>query len=507
MRTGGAEVLKETIRRSLPIVLVLVILGALALSLLRHQAGPEYASSAKVLFSSMDLGASLAGTESFRDPYRAEDTELEVARSAELYRRAAERADGELGDWYDLQSATSVAAESDVLSFRTSASSPETAMGIANAVANEYIEWREELRGASIREAISQVRREISVSGNRPFLREQLNRLQLMETLNSGDAMLIQRAESAGQTSPKPVRDSILGGSLGLLIGLLVIGAREVLNTRVRSESDVEDILGVPVLATVQSFPRRARLVMLGRHEAEFGDTYAVLAATLAQLSPHPDRAVVAVTSAIASEGKTSTAANLAVAFAQRGKSVILADFDVRKPSVGQVFRIPKDAAGLVQAATTRGDVTDLLWSVGLSANGRSLDPVPVSSNGHGRRADGLLAGDGHLHVLPAGGSLPAGSGTHLTQMSDLVGRLREQADIVVLDTPPALLTAQMTELSRNVDLVVAVVRQGRSTRRSLHSLTRQAQNWSAEFAGAVLTDVPTDEHRAYYGRSYYGSS
>jgi Mrp family chromosome partitioning ATPase len=91
--------------------------------------------------------------------------------------------------------------------------------------------------------------------------------------------------------------------------------------------------------------------------------------------------------------------------------------------------------------------------------------------------------------------------------MSDLVGRLREQADIVVLDTPPALLTAQMTELSRNVDLVVAVVRQGRSTRRSLHSLTRQAQNWSAEFAGAVLTDVPTDEHRAYYGRSYYGAS
>jgi hypothetical protein len=64
-----------------------------------------------------------------------------------------------------------------------------------------------------------------------------------------------------------------------------------------------------------------------------------------------------------------------------------------------------------------------------------------------------------------------------------------------------------MTELSRNVDVVVAVVRQGRSTRRSLHSLTRQAQNWSAEFVGAVLTDVPTEEHRAYYGRSYYGKS
>ena len=503
MRSGGAEVLKETIRRSIPIALALVVLGALALNGIRQLQGPQYSGTAKVLFSNMELGALLTGTESFTDPERAADTELAVAGSEELYLRTARTTDEELGTAEDLQGAMKIEVESDILTFTASSSLPASATGIANAVATEYIDWREELAGETIREAIAQVQSEIATTGSRPFLREQLNRLRLMETLNSGNAVLMQEATTATKTSPRPVRDSILGGALGFLIGLLVVGAREVLNTKIRSEGDIEEILGVPVLATVPTFPRRTKLVMLGRHEAEFGDTYAVLAATLAQLSPNQDSIAVAVTSAIAGEGKTSTASNLAVAFARRGKSVILADFDVRKPSVGEVFRIPRDASGLMQViAGTEDDVDDLLWSVSVNGKARTWESKPPATNGH-PETNGR--GAGTLLVLPSGGSLPAGSGTDMRQIAPLITRLRRQADVVVLDTPPALLTAEMTELSRNVDVVVAVVRQGRSTRRSLHSLTRQAQNWSAEFVGAVLTDVPTEEHRAYYGRAYYG--
>jgi polysaccharide biosynthesis transport protein len=506
VRSRGSEVLKETIRRSVPIVLALVVLGAVAMNGIRQLQGPQYEATSKVLFSGIELGALLTGTESFRDPQRAEDTELAVAGSEELYQRTAEATDGNLGDAAALQTAMKVEAESDILSFTASSNDPDGATAISNAVAGEYIDWREELSGETIRDAIAQVRGEIAREGSRPFLREQLNRLQLMETLNSGNAVLMQEARTATQTSPRPIRDSVLGGALGFLIGLLLVAVREVLNTKVRSESDIEDILGVPVLATVPTFPRRTRLVMLSRHEAEFGDTYAVLAATLMQLSPNQQKTTVAVTSAIASEGKTSTAANLAVAFARRGKSVILADFDVRKPTVGEVFRIPRDASGLMQAVRGSEDVEDLLWSVHVNGSGttKGWEPAPPSTNGkpetNGHR-------DGALLVLPAGGTLPAGSGAKPRQAAEVIARLRRQADVVVLDTPPALLTAEMTELSRNVDVVVAVVRQGRSTRRSLHSLTRQAQNWSAEFVGAVLTDVPTEEHRAYYGRSYYGKS
>jgi succinoglycan biosynthesis transport protein ExoP len=503
MRTAGGEVLKETIRRSVPIVVVLVALGAVALNVIRLYQGPKYEASAKVLFSSIDLGAALVGTESFEDPERAEDTELEVAGSAELYERTARSTGGNYGDSEALQEAMLVDVESDVLTFTGSSDDRARASQIANAVAREYIDWREELSGETIRDAIAQVRREIATEGEKPLLRQQLNRLQLMEALNSGNAVVMQRADAAVKTSPRPVRDSILGGALGFLIGLLIVGVREVLNTRVRSEGDVEDILGVPVLATVRTFPRRARLVMLGRHEAEFGDTYAVLAANLMQLAPDGESTVVAVTSAIAGEGKTSTAANVAVALARRGKSVILADFDVRKPSVAEVFRIPKDAAGLVQAVRNGDELTDLLWSVGVNGVTPRWEPVPPLTNGKWRTRNG--DGGGSLLVLPAGGSLPAGSGTKVSEIGRLLAGLRTEADIVVLDTPPALLTAEMTELSRNVDIVVAVVRQGRSTRRSLHSLARRAQNWSSQFVGAVLTDVPGDEHRAYYGRSYYG--
>ena len=501
MRSAGSEVLKETIRRSIPIVLALTILGAVALSAVRQLQGPQYAASSTVLFSSTKLGALLTGTESWTDPKRAEDTELALATSGELFERTAQEADGRLGHPGELRAAMRVDANSDILIFTAETADPARSVAIANAVAAEYIDWREELSGETIREAIAQVRSEIATEGSNALLREQLNRLQLMETLNSGGAVPLQEATAAAKTTPRPIRDAILGAALGFLIGLLVVGLREVLNTKVRSETDIEEILGVPVLATVPTFPRRTRLVMLGRHEAEFGDTYAVLAATLMQLSPNQQTTAVAVTSAIAGEGKTSTAANLAVAFARRGKSVILADFDVRKPSIAEVFRIPRDASGLMQAVRGSDEVEDLLWSVSVNGNGRQANAAPPSTNGKPRGA----RVDGSLLILPAGGSLPVGAGADTRQTGELVERLRRQADVVVLDTPPALLTAEMTELSRNVDVVVAVVRQGRSTRRSLHSLTRQAQNWSAEFVGAVLTDVPTEEHRAYYGRSYYG--
>jgi len=70
----------------------------------------------------------------------------------------------------------------------------------------------------------------------------------------------------------------------------------------------------------------------------------------------------------------------------------------------------------------------------------------------------------------------------------------------VILDTPPALLTVEMAELSQLIDDVLVVVRQGRVTQRSLRSLGRQARSWSAELAGVVITDAPGDEQYAYYG-------
>src|SRR5256714_3988917 len=183
----------------------------------------------------------------------------------------------------------------------------------------------------------------------RPDLQSLLNKLGALDTATAGDTQLVARATSAAKTSPAPVKDTLLGFSIGLVIALLVVALREAVDTTVRSESDIEELLSAPVLATVRSLPRRTRMVTYGRHEAAYSDTYALLAANLAQSRTDNNPMVLALTSAVSREGKTTTAANLAVSLARRGHSVILADFDFRKPALSELFQIPREAPGVLQ--------------------------------------------------------------------------------------------------------------------------------------------------------------
>jgi non-specific protein-tyrosine kinase len=289
----------------------------------------------------------------------------------------------------------------------------------------------------------------------------------------------------------------LLGLSIGLVVALLVVAVREAVDTTVRSESDVEDLLAAPVLASVRSLPRRTRMVTFGRHSATFGDTYALLAAHVAQLRGGKERLALAVTSSVSGEGKTTTAGNLAVALARRGIDVLLADFDSRKPSVGKLFRIPPDAGGVLQVLDGSKQLDDVLWSVDLGG------PQPrISQNGRRPAASEAAASatEGSLVVLPSGGSVRTQAVAHSPNLPALLEDLRERADVVVIDTPPALLTVEMAELSRVIDCVLVVVRQGHVTQRSLRTLGRQTRSWPAELIGAVVTDVPGEDQYAYYG-------
>ena len=145
------------------------------------------------------------------------------------------------------------------------------------------------------------------------------------------------------------MRDTLLGVAIGLVVALLIAGVREVLDTRIRSDAEVEQIVKAPILASIGKLPKRARLVTLGRYADRFGDAYALLAANVMQFASADGPTVVAVTSATKEEGKTTTASNLGVAMAQRGLRVVLADFDVRRPSLTPLFQLPS-CPGVLQA-------------------------------------------------------------------------------------------------------------------------------------------------------------
>jgi tyrosine-protein kinase len=504
--TSGAEAFKAALRRSALLIVLLVVLGAAALVTLRQLQGPRYQASSRVLISNQNLAEALTGTQpSFVDPTRVEQTAEALASSPELYVRAAQETNGAYGTAGELHAATSVSSGgNDILTFSATTDTPDKAVGTANAVAHAYIGWRSDVLGRAIRAGIADLRAKLGAGrspANAADLRKQLDTLELMQTLNT-DATVVDEASSASKTRPTPVRDAILGGSIGLLIALLLVAAREAIDTKVRNESDVEDILGTPVLATVRSLPRRTRMVTYGRHEAAYGDTYALLAATLAQGHEPGTPHVLAVTSAVSSEGKTTTAANLAVAFARRGHHVVLADFDFRKPSLASLFDLPKDVRGTLQILAGTAAPADVAWQVPLEGRRPQPTLLAQTQNGAGP-APGGSAGNGSggkLWLLPAGGSLRSQADLKTARLPELLHELRRRADIVVLDTPPALLTVEMAELAGLIDSVLVVVRNGRVTHRSLRSLNRQARTWSANVAGVVVTDASGEDQYAYYG-------
>jgi non-specific protein-tyrosine kinase len=509
--TSGAESLKTAVRRSFLLVVALAILGAVAVDVFTHVRGPRYEATARVLISTTPLSKIITGTEPpFVDPQRIQDTAQTLASSPQVYALAERRTGGRLGSAGSLQDATTVAAgnNTDVLSFTASGSEATHAVDVVNAVARAYIVFRARLSGAAITDTIAQLRKRLASAPPtgtvQSDLQQELNRLELLQSLNSSDAVLVQRAVSATKTSPAPTKDTLLGLSIGLVIGLLLAALREAIDTTVRSEADVEELLATPVLATIRPLPARKRLVTYGRHQAAYADTYALLAAQLLRRTEGTQPLVLAVTSALSKEGKTSTAANLAVTLARRGSSVILADFDFRRPVLGPLFGLPKLAPGTLQVVAGSRRLDEVLWSVALEGRAPTASQNGVAAIANGSAPPGDANGDGpeigSLHLLPSGGSIQTQRVAHSPRLVELVSELRTRADIVVLDTPPAMLTVEMSELARTIDLVLVVVRQGWVTQRTLRSLGRQAQAWETEVAGAVLTGVASEQSYSYYG-------
>lgn len=511
MTPGGVDILKAALRRSIPLIVGLVVLGIAATNAFKQQEGPRYESSARVLVSSTPLSSIITGTQaSFVDPSRVQQTAVDIADSPQVYILAAAQTSEQFGDAEALESASGVVADpnSDLITFTAEASDADQAVGRVNAVANGYISFRQRLSSEQISSTIEGLRSSLSAlpedSAEYSEVQAQLNQLEVLNE-GTGDTQLVQEAISAEQTSPSPLTDSLLGLAIGLIIALVIVALREAVDTTVRSEAQVEDLLSAPVLASVRSVPRlgrgaaNKRMVSYGRRQALFADSYALLESQLMRGIESEDGIVVAVTSCVAKEGKTTTAANLAVALARRGRDVVLADFDLRKGILAEVFGLPPGARGALQVMYGGDSLEGRLWSVSLEGRAPKASQEASSASARSKSAardPGESAGT--LRLLPSGGALR--STPQLAQLSSTVDALQATADVVVLDTPPALATVEVAELSQIVDSILVVVRQGRSSQRALASLSRQARTWQANLAGAVLTDVRTEGGYSYYG-------
>lgn len=262
----------------------------------------------------------------------------------------------------------------------------------------------------------------------------------------------------------------LLGLLAGLLVGLVLIILREMASTRVRSIDQIVELADVPILATVVYDRGAARAPLL---EAELqssarSEEFRQLRTNLLAINGSDSRLAVLVTSSIPREGKSVTAANLAIAMAATGRTVCLVDADLRTPAIALLFGLDTTGAGLADVLASGTDVTDVLQ----------------------------LWGSTTLSILPSG-SVPPNASELIGSKAAvaLIARLRQEFEVVIIDSPALLPVTDGAILASMVGGTLLVVGAGRVEGRELRRSLEALDSADGSLVGTVFNRAPARSH------------
>jgi polysaccharide biosynthesis transport protein len=354
-------------------------------------------------------------------------------------------------------------------------------------------------------------------------VRQEYQRARMAEEVEAGDVDIVNLADLpyVPEWTTTPLKLA-LGLVLGLLVGIGGAFLLEALNTSIRKPEDLEVALHLPGLAVIPRLtsgsspaPRRLGGLLgpgkraglekrptassLGTVTQPFSvgvEAFRMLRTSLVWCEQGDDMKTLVVTSAAPGEGKTLTSANLAVTFAHDGLRVLLVDCDVRRPRLHGLFQVPR-SPGLMELLTPSYNGADLSQSLtfnpgaGLTDSGRPVTDVLRPTNVRG------------LSLLTCG-ALPTNPSGLLSgvRMRVLLQELAKSFDLVILDTPPVLATADAGIMASLADGVLLVVRAGQTDRVAAKRAHAQLVNVGARVVGTVLNDPGGEVSQ--YGDYYY---
>lgn len=511
MGTDLAEFLRIIRRRAWIAVLAAVLIPAGAVYYSLEQ--PKlYQADATVLLSRQNLAATISGIPdySFYDPSVAQ-TQAELAKVPEVAERTLRAAGIRDLTAPRLLGETQVIPqqETDLLTFIVTDGSASRAMRLATEYARQYTFYRRDLDTASIKGALQDVRGRLGqlvAQGKRrsaayqDLVRRQ-QQLQTLEALQTSNASLVRRATGAVQVQPRPLRNGFVGLALGLIVGIGLALLWEALDTRVRSAEDIEHRLRLPLLARLSEPSRRLQrknaLAMISDATGHQAESFRMLRTSIDFVNLDRHARVIMVTSALDREGKSTTIANLAVAFARTGRRVVLVDLDLRRPALARFFGF-SGREGLTNVALGERSLDEVIKYVAVEPEGTArAGSSSVNGNGSG-------AIEGVLELLLAGPPPPGGSEFAASNaVGEILEELRERADLVLVDAPPLLQVGDAVTLTARVDALFVVTRLKTLRRPVLKELARVLEACPGEKLGFVLTGAKFEEGYGYAGYRY----
>jgi exopolysaccharide transport family protein len=307
-------------------------------------------------------------------------------------------------------------------------------------------------------------------------------------TFQARDVRVIIPAQAGGQSFPNPRKVLLTALLAGLGLGVGGAFAMEMLRAGFTSPREVEQALGIPVLASVRRLKKSelakdGKMIPVPFYQIQeplsaFSESLRTLRSSIHMSDVDQPPRVIQVTSARPGEGKTTIAVSLAISAASAGRKVVLVDADLRHPAASRFFKLEKEN-GLV----------DLLTGAGNTDN--------VSRFYKDLRLTVIAAGSKSLNAPDVLGS---------ERMKALVSQLKETFDYVVVDTPPVGPVVDAVILANLADKTIFVV-EWASTPRELVETSIKQISAQKRVAGVVFNFVNQDRAQKYGGEYYYGKS
>ena len=507
------EILKT--RKWIIIQAVIVITGAVAaFSFLQS---PVYIATSKVMVTEKAV-TNLFGQMSF--PWRSYNSSIETQMQLVKSPPIAEMVKDTLKlptDSETLLNQIQVeqVGETSLIKIHAQDNNPRKAASIANAFALSYVEWsqsssqqesrtlRKELSGEirDTREDILNIGKKMDqkaegepVSEDEKLqldlatkfyamLAEKNQELKINERLQSNNINLVAAATiPSAPISPTPVRNGILALVIGLIFGCSLALFIEYIDNTVKSPDDVDKYFRLPLLGQIpveiKSVDSSERRIVSHIYAKSNGaEAYRALRTNIQYLNYDQSTQCMIITSGSPEEGKTTVLSNLAATLAQAGKKVIVVCGDLRRPAVHKIFDI-SNTIGLSDILAGNATFEDALHDCEIE----------------------------NLRVLPSG-SLPPNPSELLgsEQMKSVISRARAEADIVLIDTPPALAVTDCAVIAPYTDGIMLVASSGRTTREIAKQVKKRLQSINARMLGVVLNNVVPGKSYSYYYYYYQG--
>ena len=336
-------------------------------------------------------------------------------------------------------------------------------------------------------------------------VRSQHEAAALSDSQKTQEIQIIERAiDAVPVTESGRVNNGLIAAAIGLLLGIVIALLVETLDTSIGAIEDIESLLNVPVIGIIppinfddiRTVIRSTMPQMLENSDIDHlsslvahydprspvAEAYRALRTNIEKARAAADAKIIMVTSSVLEEGKTTTAANLALSFAQMGRKTLLLAADLRRPDIHRVFGLQKEP-GLADVLTgsmpwesaTRG-LSDIL-----------LGELPMD-------IVMLTPGMDNLHLLPSG-SNPLNPAELLSSesMRTLLGELRDAFDLIIIDTPPIIPVTDAAVLAEHTDGVVMIYEVGKVGRDVLKRAKSHFDNVNADIWGIVMNDVRAD--------------